>query len=156
VPRTNVAPGTGAPGGALALRVQLQRAVAIEGPEGVHLGWRRRVAQRARSTRTTWRGGTSTDALPSGGKTRLVVVPMRAAHGVSWDLATTTEVSTAHSNRSFLAGEIVKPLAGGGLLLWRYVRSSIVSIENGMLLRGCRARVSSEGASRFTRAAACW
>ena len=87
------------------------------------------------------RGETSADALRE--KTRFVMGLMTGrlkGMGVTWDLATTTEIYTVHSICPFVADEIVKPMAGGGLhgMLWHYARPPIVSIEYEMDLRGCR------------------
>ena len=87
------------------------------------------------------RGETSADALRE--KTRFVMGLMTGrvkGLGVSWDLATVTEIYTVHSICPFLADEIVKPMAGGALhgMLWHYSRPPIVSIEYEMDLRGCR------------------
>jgi hypothetical protein len=87
------------------------------------------------------RGETSNDALRE--KTKFVMGLMTGRVkelGVTWDLATVTEIYTVHSICSFLADEIVKPMAGGALhgMLWHYSRPPIVSIEYEMDLRGVR------------------
>lgn len=87
------------------------------------------------------RGETSIDALRE--KTKFVMGLMTGRVkelGVTWDLATVTEIYTVHPICSFLAAEIVKPMAGGAQhgMLWQYARPPIVSIEYEMDLRGCR------------------
>jgi hypothetical protein len=87
------------------------------------------------------RGETSADALRA--KTRFVMGLMTGrlkGLGVSWDLATVTGIYTVHSICPFLAGEIVKPTAGGAAhgMLWHFARPPIVSIEYEMDVRGCR------------------
>lgn len=87
------------------------------------------------------RGETTADALRE--KTRFVMGLMTGrvkGLGVTWDLATTTEIYTVHPICQFVAGEIVKPMAGAGLhgMLWHFARPPIVSIEYEMDLRGCR------------------
>ncbi len=93
------------------------------------------------------RGELSPEALRE--KTRFVMGLMTGrlkGLGVSWDLATATEIYTVHSICSFLADEIVKPIDGGGLhgMLWHFARPPIVSIEYEMDVRGSRRELMLE------------
>lgn len=90
------------------------------------------------------RGETSDAALRE--KTRFVMGLMTGRLkdlGVSWDLATVTEIYTVHSICSFFAAEIVKPAGLGQLhgMLWHYARPPIVSIEYEMDVRGIRREI---------------
>ena len=87
------------------------------------------------------RGEVSVEALRE--KTRFVMGLMTGrlkGLGVTWDLATVTEIYTVHAIGEFVASEVVKPMSGGGAhgMLWHYSRPPIVSIEYEMDLRGCR------------------
>lgn len=90
------------------------------------------------------KGETSAAALNE--KARFVMGLMTGrldALGVSWDLATATDIYTVHSICAMLAKEILEPMHGAARhgVQWHYARPPIETIEYEMDVRGCRSEI---------------
>lgn len=86
------------------------------------------------------RGETSPDAIREKARFVMGLMTGRVKElGVSWDLATITEIYTVYDIQPFLAAEVLTPMHKSNIhgVLWHFSRPPIVSIEYEMDLRGC-------------------